>query len=165
MRPRAGIIEKAGIERVDDVGDEAETVEGGLCYDDSVDVRCPGQAGGDVSAQRLESQVGAPVGEVRPASDGSGGDPGAFGQVGKAATHECVARIAPFGDRCEEEAVRGEGREVLGRVDGEVGTAVQHGCLYLLHEDALTTHLLEGRGAIQVAGGCNDDEPDFDAGV
>ena len=64
------------VERVDNRGGEAQAVEGGLGDDDRVEVGGLRETGGDVSAQRFEVQVGAPIGEVGSAADGTGGDPG-----------------------------------------------------------------------------------------
>ena len=64
---------------------------------------------------------------------------------------ERVARVGPFRNRREDEAGRGHGRQVLGRVHRDVGPAVEHGLLHLFHEDALSTHAMDVGGLVGVA--------------
>ena len=67
---------------------------------------------------------------------------------------ERVARVGPLGHRGEHEAVgpcrRGQ---VLGRVHRDVGAAVEHGLLHLLHEDAGAADRVDGHVGALVAGG------------
>ena len=59
---------------------------------------------------------------------------------------ERVARVAPLGHRREHEAVgRVDGGQILGRVHREVGAAVEHRLLHLLHEHAGAPDRVDGR--------------------
>ena len=96
------------------------------------------EAGGDVAAQLDEVQVGPDRGQLGPPAHGARGHGRARRQVGRAVRPISASaasrrrRKAPIAQR-----VVGDRREVLGRVHGDVGPAVEHGLLDLLDEDAL----------------------------
>ena len=82
---------------------------------------------------------------------------GAGREVGQGPTHEGVSGVGPFGHGGDDQAVGGGRRQVLGRVDGQVGPPVEDGGLDLLDEDALAPDLGQGAGPVAVAGGGDDD--------
>ena len=78
-------------------------------------------------------------------------------EVGQGPTHQRVSGVGPFGHGGDDQAVGGGRRQVLGRVDGQVGPPVEDGGLDLLDEDALAADLGQGAGPVAVAGGGDDD--------
>ncbi len=55
-----------------------------------------------------------------------------------------VAGVGPLGHGGDRQALGRRRRQVLGRVDGEVGPAVEHRGLHLLHEHAPAAQLPDG---------------------
>ena len=87
------------------------------------------------------------------------------GRSARVGADERVAGVAPLGHARDHQAGHGDRRQVLGRVDGEVGPAVEHGGLHLLGEDALAAELPDRDVEPAVALRVDDDELDLDVGV
>ena len=104
------------------------------------------------AAQFGELEVGTDPAELSAAADRSGGDRGSIGERCQAGTDQRVARIPAFAERGDGEAVSRRGREILGRVDRQVGASVEHRALDLLDEHALATDLVERNIETDVAG-------------
>ena len=68
--------------------------------------------------------------------------PGA--ELGERCSDEDVAGVAPLGDRRQAQARWVDGLEILGRMDGRIGLAVEHGGLHLAHEHAPAAHFPHG---------------------
>ena len=83
--------------------------------------------GGQVPAELGEGEVRTQVGQLGPAPGRAGGHRGPGGQGGEAAAHQDVAGVGPVGHRGQHQAgdaALGRRRQVLGRVHGGVGLAV-----------------------------------------
>ena len=132
---------------------EPEPLERGQRHHDRVvaELVALAQPGLDVAAQRPERQIGARGGELGAPADRTGADTRARTQVVERDTGERVARIAALRDRREQQPGRGLGREILGRVHGDVGPTVEHGLLHLFREHALAADRVEVRRLIAVA--------------
>ena len=82
------------------------------------------------------------------------------GQRGERGSDQRVARVGTLGHGAEREAGGGLRRQVLGRVDREVGVAAQDGVLDLLDEDAGAAERVDRDVGPTVAGGLDDDDLD-----
>ncbi len=115
-----------------------------------------GQPGGQVAPQAGEDEIGPEVGQLHPASGRAGGHHRSGGQGVEPPTDQHVPCIGPLGHGRQHQVGHGQlggGGQVLGRVDGGVGLAPDHGRLHLLHEDALTPELFERDVGAAVPGG------------
>ena len=83
-----------------------------------------------------------------------------MGERGEVGSDEGVARIPALAERGEHESVSGRGRQILGRVHGQVGSSVEHGALHLLDEHALAADLVERDVETHVAGRLDGDQLD-----
>ena len=79
-----------------------------------------------------EREVGSQRRELRAAAHRAGADAPAGRELVERRAHERVARVAPFGNRREHEAVAVLDGQILGRVHRDVGAAVEHGLLHFL---------------------------------
>ena len=108
------------------------------------------EAGAHVAADRHDDEVRAgPPGSEPPAAGSRwprGRPPAGREPAGRA--HQHVARVLARRHRDHVQAARELGRQVLGRVDGQVGPAVEQRLLELLHEQALVG-CLAGPSALQ----------------
>ena len=97
---------------------------------------------GDVAPQAGERQVGAQPGQLGPPADRAGGDQRAGPQVRPGvAPDQGVRGSARAGARRPAPGPGASSRwQVLGRVHGHVGPAVEHRGLHLLDEHALAAH-------------------------
>ena len=82
-------------------------------------------------------EIGPQDGELRPATHRPGGDAGARLQAGQRGADERVAGVAPGRHGRQHETAGGDRRQVLGRVHGQIGAAVEDRLLHLLDEHAL----------------------------
>ena len=69
--------------------------------------------------------------------------------------------VGPFGNGYQNQALGGGGRQVLGRVDGDVGPTVEYRCLDLDDEHTLATHLVDGGVEVSVASRGDDNDLEF----
>ena len=134
-----------------------QAVEGGHGHDDGTVVGGGAEAGVHVPPEADEGQVRAVGRQLGPAPGRAGGDPRAGREVGQRPTHQRVPGVGPFGHGGDDQAVGGGRRQVLGRVDGQVGPPVEDGGLDLLDEDALAPDLGQRAAPVAVAGGGDDD--------
>ena len=101
------------------------------------------------------------VGQVGSAADRSGGHHRSGRQVDPSTTHQCVTGVGPFGNGYQNQALGGGGRQVFGRVDGNVGPTVKYRCLDLDDEHTLATHLVDGGVEVSVASRGDDNDLGF----
>ena len=134
-----------------------EPAQSGGSHDDGVEVGRLGQPGVDVPSQSGEGEVGPDPCQLGTTPHGSGSHTGADRQPVECRAHERVARVVALGNGGDDQPVGRFRRQVLGRVHGEVGPAVEHRRLDLLHEHALAAHLPDGDVGTPVAGGLDDD--------
>ena len=102
------------------------------------------EPGRDVAAQLREGEVRPVGGELRAAADGPGRDAGSGRQEVERCADQRISRVAAFGYGRDRQARSGRGGQILRRVDREVGAAVEHRLLDLLHEHAGATHGMNG---------------------
>ena len=127
------------------------TCEGGDRHHDGAAVGHPLETGGDVAAELDEPQVRADGGELRPPAHRPGRH--AWRPAPSSASVRPTSASAASRRRRKApivSAVVGDRREVLGRVHGGVGAAVEHGLLHLLDEHALAA---DRRAAARPGGG------------
>ncbi len=108
-------------------------------------------------------EVGAQGGQLGLAADRPGPDAAAGRDVVEPGADEGVAGVGPLGDGGQHQAGGRLRREVLGRVDGEVGPPVEDGLLDLLHEHARPADGPDRDVGALVAGRRHDDELDVAA--
>ena len=142
--PTWGSITETGRISADPLG-PAEPVEGGDRHHHRVDraVLAPTHPGVHVPPQLDEGQVRTQVGQLGPAAGRAGGHRPAGRQVAQPPTDQAVAGVGPLGDGRQHQSLRGSRREILGRVHGHVGPAVQHRRLHLLDEYPLAADAVE----------------------
>ena len=117
----------------------------------------------DVAAQQLDAKVGAQPERLRPAAQRGGAEPRAAGQRGDRVGErrdERVARVLARQEAGQRHAVGQGGRQVLGRMDGEVDAAVEQGGIDFLGEQTLAASLGERPILDDVAAGANDGDRD-----
>ena len=112
-----------------------------------------------------EAQVGPDGRQLGLAAQRARGHLGAPRQVGQRRTRPARRAGRPARARTASTSPGDlHGRQVLGRVDGEVGPAVEHGGLHLLREHALAAQLPDRDVGPPVAVGLDDDELELDVG-
>ena len=85
-------------------------------------------------------------------------------QIVETTTHERIGRVASLAERSDHQTVRECRRQILRRVHSEVGAAVEHRELHLLHEDALSTDHVQRNVEPGIAGGLDHHQLDRSAG-
>ena len=118
------------------------------------------QPGLDVPAQWSEDEVGAGGRELRAPADRTRTDERADRELFEGGADERVAGIGPFRNRHEHEPRRRLGREILGRMDRDIGAAVDDRLLDLAGEDASAADRVQLGGLVAVAGRRHEDELD-----
>src|SRR6185369_15444014 len=76
----------------------------------------------------------------------TGSDPGAVGQILKFRTvrNERIARVLPFGNRSEVDAIGKLKRNVFQAVNSEVNAAIEKSFIEFFREEALAANLRQG---------------------
>ena len=110
-----------------------------------------------VAPQVGEDEIGPQEGQLRSAPGRPGGDQPAGGQVSQPAPDQPIAGVGPLGHGGQDEVVRHDRGQVLGRVHGDVGPAVGHRLLHFGHEDALAADLVQRRGGHVTLGAHHQD--------
>ena len=137
---------------------EVETIEGRGRDDDRIEGRRLPEPGVHVAPQLGEPEIGAQPGELRSSAHRAGRHDGPGGECIERRADEGVAWVPALGHCREDETVEGRRREVLRRVDRDVGATVEHGLLDLLHEDPGPADLVDRGVRTAVPRGLDDDE-------
>ncbi len=117
----------------------------------------------DVAAQQLDPQVGTQPERLRLAAQRGRAEPRAGGRPAiesARAEIERVARVLARQEAGHRHAVGQGGRQVLGRMDGEVDAAVEQGGIDFLGEQTLAAGFGERPVLDQVAAGADDGDRD-----
>ncbi len=145
-----------------DLGLDAEANDRCRGHDDGVETARLRQAGGDVAAELGEHEVGPQGGQLGSDGGSSRWRPTPLRrQIGEAGADQGVAGSARSGTHGQHQAGLGDRGQVLHRVHGDVGTAVEHGALHLGDEHALAAHGMDGDVETLVAGGGHDHRLDL----
>ena len=106
----------------------------------------PAQPGVDVAVQLLDAQVRPRGEQLGAAAQAGGADPGALGHVVErgAGADPGVGRVLARRHRGDRQALGHLGRQVLGRVDADLGLAAQQRPLDPAHEARLVARLAVG---------------------
>ncbi len=147
----------AGIEYLGDMGGELEALESGEGEHTRSHLEGPFQSRRHVAAQVAEGEVGTQPCQLGPTAHRARGHRGARGQIVEGGTDEGVAGVAPLGHTRQDEPGWGLGGEVLGRMHGQVGSAVEDGQLDLFDECTLRSELRHRDIGEGVARGLDDD--------
>ncbi len=132
----------------------AEPAQAGGGEDDRVELALGelAQAGVDVAVQLLDPQVGARRQQLGAAAQAGGADPRALGRVVEraAGADPDVGRVLARRHRGDLQPLRHLARQVLGRVDADLGLAGQQRPLDPAHEARLVARLAVGGGLDQL---------------
>ena len=152
-----------------DLGDtpgKAETFEGGESDDDGACLGHLAEPRVDVSPELLETKVRPDPGQLRPSSRSSGCDVRSWTEIGEGAAHERIPRIGPLGHGDDREVIGARSRrQILGGMNGKVGTSLDQRLLNFGDESALAADRTDRAFPVQVAGRLDDDELGRDGDV
>ncbi len=155
----------AGREDLGGPVEQTETVQGGGGDDHGPAVGDLFEAGTDVAPEAGKGQVGAHPGQLGAPAHRTGRDPRPRPQVRQPGSDQGVTGVGPADDSVQSEALGRPGRQVLGRVDGEVGAPLQNRGLHLLDEHPLATQLPDRDLPALVAGGRDHHQLDLQPGL
>ena len=107
---------------------------------------------GDVAAQLDELQVRANACQLGPPAHRPRRHDGSRGELGERPADEGVGCVTPGREGGQPQAGRRFAREVLGRMHGGLGAAIEHGLLDLLDEHTLAADRVQGYRLVAVTG-------------
>ena len=154
-----GRHEPARVEALGDPLGQPEHLQRGHGHHDRAAVGNLRQAGGDVAAQldeRRDRAAPLPAAPAVAPSRWRRSRPAASSASGRPIS--ASAGIAPGGERADHQRLVRRRREVLGRVHGDVGAAVEHGLLDLLDEHALAADHVQRHVLAAVTGRVDEHE-------
>ena len=158
--------ERLGIETLSGDVRETQAVERSSSHDDRLDPIAPhsGDPRGDVPSQPHDHEVGTCRQQERPAPRRAGRDDRSLRQRCERTADQDVRWVATLGHRGEHEAFGSLPGQVLRRMDGHVGTTVEHGSLDLLGEHPPARERPEVDVAPAITFGLHHDDGGVDAG-